>query len=34
VKEAVVTLGLVKAQKFDKWIKPEEMITPGMREMQ
>jgi hypothetical protein len=28
VKEAVVALGLMKAQECDKWIKPEEMITP------
>jgi fumarate hydratase class II len=25
-----LALGLVKAEEFDKWIKPEEMITPGM----
>jgi fumarate hydratase, class II len=30
LKEAAVALGLVKAEDFDKWIKPEEMITPGM----
>jgi fumarate hydratase, class II len=30
LKEAAVALGLVKAEDFDKLIKPEEMITPGM----
>ena len=30
LKEAAVALGLVKAEDFDKWIKPEEMIKPGM----
>src|SRR5882672_11171701 len=30
LKEAALALGLVKAEDFDKWIKPEEMITPGM----
>jgi hypothetical protein len=25
-----LALDLVKAEDFDKWIKPEEMITPGM----
>ena len=28
--KAALALGLVKAEDFDKWIKPEEMITPGM----
>jgi fumarate hydratase, class II len=30
LKEAALALGLVKAEDFDKWIKPEEMISPGM----
>src|SRR4026209_2108450 len=30
LKEAAVALGLVKAEDIDKWIKPEEMIKPGM----
>ena len=30
LKEAAVALGLVKAEDLDKWIKPEEMISPGM----
>jgi fumarate hydratase, class II len=30
LKEAALALGLVKAEDFDKWIKPEEMINPGM----
>ena len=30
LKEAALALGLVKAEDFDKWIKPEEMIKPGM----
>ena len=30
LKEAAVALGLVSAEDLDKWIKPEEMITPGM----
>ena len=30
LKEAALALGLVKEEDFDKWIKPEEMITPGM----
>jgi fumarate hydratase, class II len=30
LKEAALSLGLVKAEDFDKWIKPEEMIRPGM----
>ena len=30
LKEAALALGLVKAEDFDKWIKPKEMITPGM----
>jgi len=30
LREAALSLGLVKAEDFDKWIKPEEMITPGM----
>jgi fumarate hydratase, class II len=30
LKEAALALGLVTAEDFDKWIKPEEMITPGM----
>src|SRR5690348_1854497 len=30
LKEAAVALGLVKADDIDKWIKPEEMIKPGM----
>jgi len=30
LKEAALALGLVKAEDFDRWIKPEEMITPGM----
>jgi fumarate hydratase class II len=30
LKEAALALGLVKAEEFDKWIKPEEMISPGM----
>jgi fumarate hydratase class II len=30
LKEAALALGLVKAEDFEKWIKPEEMITPGM----
>src|SRR5258705_626941 len=30
LKEAALALGLVKAEDFDEWIKPEEMITPGM----
>ena len=30
LKEAALALGLVKPEDFDKWIKPEEMIKPGM----
>jgi fumarate hydratase class II len=30
LKEAALALGLIKAEDFDKWIKPEEMIKPGM----
>jgi fumarate hydratase class II len=30
LKEAALALGLVTAENFDKWIKPEEMIKPGM----
>jgi fumarate hydratase class II len=30
LKEAALASGLLKAEDFDKWIKPEEMITPGM----
>jgi fumarate hydratase, class II len=30
LKEAALALGLVKADDFDKWIKPEEMIHPGI----
>jgi fumarate hydratase class II len=30
LKEAALALGLVKAEDCDKWIKPEEMIYPGM----
>ena len=30
LKEAAVALGLVTAEDLDKWIKPEEMIKPGM----
>ena len=30
LKEAALALGLVKEEDFDKWINPEEMITPGM----
>ena len=30
LKEAALALGLVTAEDFDKWIKPEEMIKPGM----
>jgi fumarate hydratase, class II len=30
LKEAAVALGLVNAEDFDKLIKPEEMIKPGM----
>jgi fumarate hydratase class II len=30
LKEAAVASGLVKAEDFDKWIKPAEMIKPGM----
>ena len=30
LKDAALALGLVKAEDFDKWIKPEEMIHPGM----
>jgi fumarate hydratase, class II len=30
LKEAALALGLVSEEDFDKWIKPEEMITPGM----
>jgi fumarate hydratase, class II len=30
LKEAALALGLVKAEDFDKWIKPAEMIKPGM----
>jgi fumarate hydratase class II len=30
LKEAALALGLVKAEDFDKWIKPDEMIHPGM----
>jgi fumarate hydratase, class II len=30
LKDAALASGLVKAEDFDKWIKPEEMITPGM----
>ena len=30
LKEAALSLGLVKEEDFDKWINPEEMIRPGM----
>jgi fumarate hydratase class II len=30
LKEAALALGLVKTEDFDKWIKPEDMIHPGM----
>jgi fumarate hydratase class II len=30
LKDAAVALGLVSAADFDKWVKPEEMIRPGM----
>jgi fumarate hydratase, class II len=30
LKEAALALGLVKAEDFDKWINPKEMIKPGM----
>jgi fumarate hydratase class II len=30
LKEAALALGLVKAEDFEKWIKPAEMIHPGM----
>jgi fumarate hydratase class II len=30
LKEAALALGLVKAEDFDNWIKPEEMIHPGI----
>jgi fumarate hydratase class II len=30
LKEAALALGLVSAEDLDKWIKPEEMINPGM----
>jgi fumarate hydratase class II len=30
LKEAALALGLVKEDDFDRWIKPEEMIKPGM----
>jgi fumarate hydratase class II len=30
LKEAALALGILKAEDFDKWIKPEEMIHPGM----
>jgi fumarate hydratase, class II len=30
LKEAALALGLVTAEDLDKWIKPEEMIKPGM----
>jgi fumarate hydratase class II len=30
LKEAALALGLVKPEDFDRWIKPEEMIKPGM----
>ena len=30
LKEAALALGLVNAEDFDTWIKPEAMITPGM----
>ena len=30
LKEAALALGIVNAEDFDKWIKPEEMIHPGM----
>jgi fumarate hydratase class II len=30
LKEAALALGLVTAEDFDKWIKPEDMITPGL----
>jgi fumarate hydratase class II len=30
LKEAALALGLVSAEDLDKWIKPEEMIHPGM----
>jgi fumarate hydratase, class II len=30
LKEAALALGLVKAEDFDKWIQPEQMIKPGM----
>jgi fumarate hydratase, class II len=30
LKEAALALGLVTAEGFDKWIKPEAMLTPGL----
>ncbi len=30
LKEAAVASGLVKPEDFDKWIKPEEMVKPGL----
>jgi fumarate hydratase class II len=30
LKEAALALGLVNEEDFDKWIKPEEMISPGI----
>jgi len=30
LKEAALALGLVTAEDFDKWIKPEAMLTPGL----
>ena len=30
LKEAALALGLVTAEQFDQWVKPEDMITPGM----
>jgi len=30
LKEEALALSLVKAEDFDKWIKPDKMITPGM----
>jgi fumarate hydratase class II len=30
LKDAALALGLVTAEDFDTWIKPEAMITPGM----
>ena len=29
LKEAALALGLVKAEDFDKWVRPEDMTGPG-----